>query len=57
VDSRHSLCATALWRDIILRVWHADPLRCPVCQTDLKTNAQEDLTLQFKAKPDASDAW
>jgi hypothetical protein len=20
------------WRDIILQVWHTDPLRCPVCQ-------------------------
>jgi hypothetical protein len=19
------------WRDLILRAWHVDPLRCPVC--------------------------
>ena len=22
------------WRDVILRVWHVDPLRCPCCITD-----------------------
>ena len=24
------------WRDLILRVWHVDPLRCPVCQNPLR---------------------
>ena len=24
------------WRDLILRVWHVDPLRCPVCQDPMR---------------------
>jgi hypothetical protein len=24
------------WRDLILRVWHVDPLRCPVCQNPMR---------------------
>ena len=24
------------WRDLILKVWHADPLRCPVCQSVMR---------------------
>ena len=24
------------WRDLILKVWHADPLRCPVCQNTMR---------------------
>ncbi len=24
------------WRDLILRVWHVDPLRCPVCQHPMR---------------------
>ncbi|MGH7868701.1 MAG: hypothetical protein ACREP9_13990, partial [Candidatus Dormibacteraceae bacterium] len=24
------------WRDLILRVWHVDPLRCPVCQNSMR---------------------
>ena len=27
------------WRDLILRVWHVDPLRCPVCQTPMRAIA------------------
>ncbi len=27
------------WRDLILRVWHADPLRCPVCQNPMRVIA------------------
>jgi hypothetical protein len=26
-------------RDLILRVWHVDPLRCPVCQNPLRVIA------------------
>ena len=25
-----------LWRDLILKVWGADPLQCPCCKTDMK---------------------
>src|ERR1017187_8274200 len=24
------------WRNLILRVWHVDPLRCPVCQSPMR---------------------
>jgi hypothetical protein len=24
------------WRDLILRVWNVDPLRCPVCQNPMR---------------------
>ena len=24
------------WRDLILRAWHVDPLRCPVCQNPMR---------------------
>jgi hypothetical protein len=27
------------WRDLILRVWHVDPLRCPVCQSPMRVLA------------------
>jgi hypothetical protein len=27
------------WRDLILRVWHVDPLRCPVCQGPMRVIA------------------
>ena len=27
------------WRDLILRVWHVDPLRCPVCQSPMRVMA------------------
>ncbi len=27
------------WRDLILRVWHVDPLRCPVCQDPMRVIA------------------
>jgi hypothetical protein len=27
------------WRDLILRVWHVDPLRCPVCQNPMRVVA------------------
>jgi hypothetical protein len=27
------------WRDLILRVWHVDPLRCPVCQNPMRVIA------------------
>lgn len=27
------------WRDLILRVWHADPLLCPVCQHPMRVIA------------------
>ena len=27
------------WRDVILRVWHVDPLRCPVCQSPMRVLA------------------
>ena len=27
------------WRDLILRVWHVDPLRCPVCQNSMRVIA------------------
>ena len=27
------------WRDIILQVWHTDPLRCPICQNLMRVMA------------------
>jgi hypothetical protein len=27
------------WRDLILRVWHVDPLRCSVCQSPMRVIA------------------
>ena len=27
------------WRDLILRVWHVVPLRCPICQSPLRAIA------------------
>ena len=27
------------WRDLILRVWHVDPLRCPICQSPMRVIA------------------
>src|ERR1039457_2171407 len=30
------------WRDLILRVWHVDPLRCPVCQSPMRVIAVVD---------------
>jgi hypothetical protein len=27
------------WRDLILRVWHVDPLRCPVCNSPMRVLA------------------
>jgi len=27
------------WRDLVLRVWHVDPLRCPVCQNPTRVIA------------------
>jgi hypothetical protein len=27
------------WRDLILRVWHVDPLRCPACQNPMRVIA------------------
>jgi hypothetical protein len=27
------------WRDLVLRVWHVDPLRCPVCQNPMRVIA------------------
>jgi hypothetical protein len=27
------------WRDLILRVWHVDPLRCPVCNNHMRVIA------------------
>src|ERR1035437_2248601 len=30
------------WRDLILRVWQVDPLRCPVCQGPLRVIAVVD---------------
>jgi hypothetical protein len=27
------------WRDLTLRVWHVDPLRCPVCQNPMRVIA------------------
>jgi len=27
------------WRDPILRVWHVDPLRCPVCKSPMRVVA------------------
>ena len=30
------------WRDLILRVWHVDPLRCPVCQSPMRVLAVVD---------------
>ena len=27
------------WRDLILRVWHVDPLRCPICQNPMRVIA------------------
>ena len=27
------------WRDLIFRVWHVDPLRCPVCQNPMRVIA------------------
>ena len=30
------------WRDLILRVWHVDPLRCPVCQSPMRVIAVDD---------------
>ena len=27
------------WRDLILRVWHVHPLRCPVCQSPMRVIA------------------
>ena len=41
-------------RDLILRVWHVDPLRCPVCQdprahfdTDTELSAAADRNAAF----------
>lgn len=40
-----SLCPTLTttlvqrWRDLVLRVWHVDPLRCPVCQNPMRVIA------------------
>ena len=30
------------WRDLILRVWHVDPLRCLVCQNTVRVIAVTD---------------
>ena len=30
------------WRDLILRVWRVDPLRCPVCQNPMQILAVTD---------------
>ena len=30
------------WRDLILCVWHVDPLRCPVCQSPMRVIAAID---------------
>jgi hypothetical protein len=30
------------WRDLILRVWHVDPRRCPVCQKPMRVIAAID---------------
>ena len=27
------------WRDLILRAWHVDPLRCSVCQNPMRVLA------------------
>ncbi len=27
------------WRELILQVWHSDPLRCPVCQNPMRVIA------------------
>jgi hypothetical protein len=27
------------WRELILKVWHSDPLRCPVCQNQMRVIA------------------
>jgi hypothetical protein len=27
------------WRDLLLRVWHVNPLRCPVCQNPMRVIA------------------
>ena len=33
-------CTTSKrWCDLILRVWHVDPLRCPVCQNPMRVIA------------------
>ena len=31
--------ALQAWRDLIFRVWHVDPLRCPVCQNPMRVLA------------------
>jgi hypothetical protein len=30
------------WRDLILGVWHVDPLRCPVCENPMRVIAVTD---------------
>ena len=27
------------WRDLILRAWHVEPLRCPICQSPMRVIA------------------
>ena len=27
------------WRDLIMKVWKSDPLRCPVCQSEMRVIA------------------
>jgi hypothetical protein len=37
-------------RDLILRVWHVDPLRCPVCQSPMRVIAVIDDPLAIRSR-------
>ena len=38
------------WRDLILRVWHVDPLRCPVCQNPMRVIASAPGTTRRRGR-------
>ena len=45
------------WRDLILRVWHVDPLRCPVCQNPMRVIAVIDDPRLVEKILRHLDAW
>jgi hypothetical protein len=45
------------WRDLILRVWHVDPLRCPVCQNPMRVIAVIDAPLVIERILRHLGAW
>ena len=45
------------WRDLILRVWHVDPLRCPVCQNPMRVIAVIDDPLVIERILRHLGAW